>query len=885
MQNFLQYLYKNKSIVIILLCLPMFGLILSADFVFNPLPSYKYIQFEVSFQVPGTISREIERKVVKVSEKVFNGLPSLLNLESFVDHESAKVVLTFKKGTRPNEIQLFIQEKMDRLKVMLPPSVKQITTNQIKRSMLPDFVIEGAGEYTYLELKDKLHEIKNVIKRVEPEFDKHQHIKIRLLPKKMAQAQIPIDQIWKTLTLSGLAHRLGAKDDVSYFLDSEFDAIEKVQAIIVGARGQRIVRLKDVATIFPTAIERIDNFKIWFNKDKTTRAALKAWIQKELPKTSFTTAKFNSNLKILLKPMTMILIIVVLQIIFFLIMFRRMSSLTPILFFDVILSSHFLYWLSLYKGEITLLDFMALVLLLIFGTICLSVLLGRIRVYFLPSSFSTFIQRTLSQSIYFSLMEYLPAYITIFAISAILSTPILLSEINLPSQEILKSFLFGVPVLLVLLTVLPMFTPLAWIKDNKKTRLTGSDKMFGESNVFIAVFIFVFFIITPISWYYVPYGVKAPPKNAEKYLQNEINSFRSYKDFLPYQVSEDLKSSIESFSPVYLKNRFLSENWINNWEVTPSGMRFLPYLDVQSFKMAINDISQQASWAVFKSDRFDEVLSYDRVSFNPLNFANILVSSKDPQMPPMKLGVLLKKTIQKVPEHIFRVQLKRMAQFKIPKAITGSNFLYQVKGPAKRAPITKHWFAEYKSFLHNCWIAMLFIMVILSLFFNSFYRGILLVYIGISMSGFIGLYKIATGSIFHLDSIWLSWLPLWLGMSVIILLSRSVDIERLRGNDKREIIQELEGNFFSVIKYNMLFIIISFAMLGVVDRYLLNDGSQLCYEMLLTTFGLALVSLLASGQVFKAYYIFSEEFLNKSTIFLIRIYYHLKNKIHSKVSK
>ena len=63
------------------------------------MPESPYLEYTITIDVPG-MAAEVERKVTVVAEKVMNGLPSLLVLESSTTHEKSVVNLKFKAKTK-----------------------------------------------------------------------------------------------------------------------------------------------------------------------------------------------------------------------------------------------------------------------------------------------------------------------------------------------------------------------------------------------------------------------------------------------------------------------------------------------------------------------------------------------------------------------------------------------------------------------------------------------------------------------------------------------------------------------------------------------------------------------------------------------------------------
>ena len=116
--KYLTHIARARPIVLTALVLPVIPAIFFSNYKFNIMPESPYLEYTITIDVPG-MAAEVERKVTVVAEKVMNGLPSLLVLESSTTHEKSVVNLKFKAKTKEATF-LFIQEKIDRLKIMLP---------------------------------------------------------------------------------------------------------------------------------------------------------------------------------------------------------------------------------------------------------------------------------------------------------------------------------------------------------------------------------------------------------------------------------------------------------------------------------------------------------------------------------------------------------------------------------------------------------------------------------------------------------------------------------------------------------------------------------------------------------------------------------------------
>ena len=73
--------------------------------------------------------------------------------------------------------------------------------------------------------------------------------KIQLNPKKLLSYNISINQVWHSLKINGFASRLGSKDDLSYFVESNFNSLIQLKSTIIGSKSNTPIKLVDIKSI------------------------------------------------------------------------------------------------------------------------------------------------------------------------------------------------------------------------------------------------------------------------------------------------------------------------------------------------------------------------------------------------------------------------------------------------------------------------------------------------------------------------------------------------------------------------------------------------------------------------------------------------------------
>ena len=92
--------------------------------------------------------------------------------------------------------------------------------------------------------------------------------KFKLNPRDLLRYNISINQVWHSLKINGFASRLGSKDDLSYFVESNFSSLLQLKSTIIGAKSQTPIKLIDIANIELVSPQVPKTIKLWFNQGK-----------------------------------------------------------------------------------------------------------------------------------------------------------------------------------------------------------------------------------------------------------------------------------------------------------------------------------------------------------------------------------------------------------------------------------------------------------------------------------------------------------------------------------------------------------------------------------------------------------------------------------------
>ena len=882
MLTFLKKISQYRSVVLIILLAPIFSLFFNFDKGLQLVPKDSFVRFEVQFFVPGKMSSEIEKKVTTVAEKIFNGLPHLISLESLTKHEQSTLTLIFEKLKDPDKILLFIQEKLDRLKVSLPSDVKQIKTQHLKSESLPDIEIKIPKDFNPMAFKNFLENKEIAIKKVRPLLSEGYTIFVKIDPKNLLKYNISINQIWHSLKINGFSSRLGKKNDLSYFVESTFDNISKLKSTIIGVKKNNPIKLIDVASIELRPPRAPQSIKLWIDYEKGSLNEVLTDIRNTFPHLKLEKKKISLWISLLEKPLLFFILFFIIEILVFSICLKNIRAAGSAIIFSLGFTTHYPFWCLIFKGELTLFDFYSLILGLIFGSFLWLCLLSKIRsLFYVTSPLET--KKNLQQSILFSMSELIPTYLILIVLFYLFSFPTLSNNINLPSTKILTHFFeISVPIIFYFLVILSVFSPLSWTMEEGKKR--NPIKLFSR-NVFVPILILIFLPLSLYSWSLKPLGMikKNFSHNKKNSLKSEV--YTNLSLYRGYEYALIYKTGPGKVPPSFKKvpDKFLTNEWINQWFISPTGLRHLAQLDITSFKMAMEEIQQKKriSFLTIQEGLDEKVFP---IKLSPLllderNFSSLLIGSKNTNVPSKNLGHITKKEMTLLPKSIFHEQITRADQFYFSHG-EKINFLKRPLDPSiKPTSLTKKWRSGHKNFLRDHIVSFIFIFTFLSLYMNSFYRGWIITVICLAQSGISSGLLFLQKDILPLDSLWLENLPQWLSLAIILILTRPIDLERLRGNDFEDSLSKIEIFFARAVFGSLILFASGPLIIGLLSlnkgpsfSFLLTESS-LFFAVLTFVFG-----LISYRFLFFSFYMSSEKTIDKITLFILKIFYKIKNK-------
>ncbi|MBI2519783.1 MAG: efflux RND transporter permease subunit [Bdellovibrio sp.] len=880
----LKYLTKiaqARRIVFTVLMLPVVLAIFFSNYKFNIMPESPYLEYTITIEAPGMTANEIERKVTIVAEKVMNGLPALLVLESATSHEKAVLNLKFKAKTKEGTTFLFIQEKIDRLKILLPSEAKRIIVSAVKQLEYPDIVIQNPNSTQVVDLSRKFAKYKKSIRQWNPNLDDDSlrpHFQIVPDLDKILQHGLGIDSVWKALKINSFTYNLGQKQDLVYFVSGTFQSVAQVESVVIGAKGTFLIRIGDVARVSLIPAIMPETVKVWLDHSEVSSLRFYFWAKSALKDYDISFPFITAFLDGLSRVLLAIVALVVLQLMAGHLVFKNYKAQISFLVLDGIVILHYPFWLTVMEKEISLIDFPAMLFTIILTSFFWIVLQGRIRSYYFPSKLHTYIRRQLPQAVLFTLAEYLPTVGILLGSLLVLMLPLLLTDINVIAQFITLRFLvYGVPLTFVTLIILALFAPLQWVikSGENLTSFSHVGKFTIKTSAAFGYIVIVLLLLSPLAWRLLNYGIKNPASHPM------VSHFRGHGDVMIYQEKSQTNSSASvsnsewQISPV----KSLVSSWLARWEVTPQGLSLLPGVDLTSFKFALADFFSHATMSVMQP--IDYNINVALPILNAFEFSKLSLAQKDKNALP--LSIITNQNLVAEESYIFRSQLDRrneknsLAEMQYRRSLPLMK-IENSKDNTLLAPFSAYLASQFEDYKRNGPFALLFLFILLALYLNSFYRAGILLSLGMISNAVYPFFKVILQSSFHLDSLWPITLPMWATLAAVLLVSRSIDTERGRGNDRDEVLREAEMHIYPTIRAAIIFLGSAVFLCGAIDRLFISQGQNFFLECMGLGLAVLVMGHIGINHFFRLYYLVAQIFLERQALKVILLYYRFRAK-------
>jgi len=251
------------KVIVGVLVILLFGFIGLYRLPYQLSPSLEVPQITVTTDWVGATPYEIEREIIEEQEKVFKGIPNLVEMESTSSNSRGEITLRFKLGTNIDDVLLRVSNKMNEVKSYPLNAEKPVISatgaesSPIIWMMLKTDEDNPNSIYTYRTFFE--NEIKQYLERVEGVADlfigggteKEMHIIVK--PEKLAAYGLTVGDVVKVLDAENVNISAGSMDvgrrDFRIRTVAEFQSAEDLENMVITSTGQKRIYLSDIANV------------------------------------------------------------------------------------------------------------------------------------------------------------------------------------------------------------------------------------------------------------------------------------------------------------------------------------------------------------------------------------------------------------------------------------------------------------------------------------------------------------------------------------------------------------------------------------------------------------------------------------------------------------
>ncbi len=290
---FQQFIRRPALAIVISLVIMFMGLLAINTLPKSQFPDIAPPMIVVYASYPGASSTVLTNSVLIPLEQAINGVPGMKYMfTTGASSGEANLQIVFNLGTDPNQALVNVQNRIEQVKMRLPPLVQLegIVVQRLMPNMLMYVNVYGKDtskidmkyifNYTYINMLSELQRVEGVgLARI---LGSRQYsMRIWLNPDRMRAYNIASDEIMTALaeqSIIGSPGRIGRADSkaseaIEYVLTypGRYDEESQYQDVIIRANSNgEILRLKDVATVELGS----EYYDIYSNKDEYPSAAI-----------------------------------------------------------------------------------------------------------------------------------------------------------------------------------------------------------------------------------------------------------------------------------------------------------------------------------------------------------------------------------------------------------------------------------------------------------------------------------------------------------------------------------------------------------------------------------------------------------------------------------
>ncbi len=841
MIKFISLLSKYRAIIFLFLAIPILGI---WKLNFELIPQSDFLHFKITVKVPHTQTEEVVSRVAEPAEKVLNGIGGLISLESHSKDQEVEFYLIFHPHVEQQEAYLYIQEKIDRLKITWPRSVDQILVDRILVSKTPDIVVNLKEPIPYIDVKEKMSSFRNIIESSEPELHLQQKIVVSPNMDLLFKEKVSLPQIEQALRARGLIVSLGQKSGTVFEINHDAIKIAELEALLIGSRAHRPLRLGQVADISIHSPDSVQSIKLWLDTTKSDhigdlKESMASFGEVLSP-------KVNLHKKMLVNSLLVLFLIWVIQILFSRMMFRNWQLTPLIVIFQGLLSMHFVMWSSFFHQKLNLFDVQALWLSSIIFGFLLLIFFTRVKTFFLATDKIKKTTHSMEQASLVSLMELWPCFAILLVTLYFIWSAFFESYANPLIGAVIKSFFYcATPSGLFLLLFLPM--QLTKLRPKETEKIFQFKLKWDHNRGRTAAISYGMIIICVIGVFaFLEYPLAVKRGDTE-----ELNLVRGYGAGLLYLQNEDSgQLKYQNKKDLYQVLSFSNV-----------GLSKIGNTNMAELQQALKNIKAGVNIGLLDSG--EESTVPIRLEANLLQSLGNLILL-DRQGRSLLLSHLTESKYEYLDSAIYRNRLQKFNFVKKGQ----KNILEKVD------LTTSQWTAfildEFKKYYLAYISALVYCVLFLALYMNSFVRPVIAIGIGLSALGVTPILLSLLKFNFHIDSIAFVNLSGWFIMSLILIVTRICDTERIRGHDRDDVVEDIRVQFVPSLFLNSLCFCISIFCTSMLSRWIQPDYFSFWYDAWIVAIFLSAICYFTIKYAISLFYLESEEFIeDRAFAFLI----------------
>jgi multidrug efflux pump subunit AcrB len=223
-------------------------------------PDFESPQFFVTVVYPGTNPIDMEQLVADRVEKRLSALDDIKRIRTDIDDGLALFRIEYVYESDPDDKYQEIVREVSALRQELPADIADIRIQQLtptsvsiyQWALVSENVSYGTLQKTADAYMDELEKIKS-LQRIEGWGYPGREVSIELNLEKMAQDKIPVSQVLgaiqsEAVNIPGGSVSVGTKK-FNVKTSGDYDSLDEIRNTIVYSTGQRVVFLKDIATV------------------------------------------------------------------------------------------------------------------------------------------------------------------------------------------------------------------------------------------------------------------------------------------------------------------------------------------------------------------------------------------------------------------------------------------------------------------------------------------------------------------------------------------------------------------------------------------------------------------------------------------------------------